>query len=130
MADEGFKRKLTAILNADVVGYSFLMDDNEEATIQTLNIYRNSMTTLIEQHRGRVSELKKCIKRRPNNIMAHRALSTTYALAGRYEEARETWSEVLKIAPNGSVEKVFKVSPFSPDSIERKIAAMHKAGIK
>ena len=54
MADEGFKRKLTAILNADVVGYSLLMDDNEEATIQTLNSYRNSMTTLIEQHRGRV----------------------------------------------------------------------------
>ena len=54
MADEGFKRKLTAILNADVVGYSRLMDDSEEATLQTLNTYRNSMTTLIEQHRGRV----------------------------------------------------------------------------
>jgi adenylate cyclase len=54
MADEGFKRKLTAILNADVVGYSRLMDDSEEATIQTLNTYRNSMSTLIEQHRGRV----------------------------------------------------------------------------
>jgi adenylate cyclase len=57
MAEEGFKRKLTAILNADVVGYSRLMDDNEEATIQTLNIYRNSMTTLIEQHRGRVVDM-------------------------------------------------------------------------
>jgi adenylate cyclase len=30
------------------------MDDSEEATIQTLNIYRHSMTALIEQHRGRV----------------------------------------------------------------------------
>ena len=54
MADEGFKRKLTAILNADVVGYSRLMDDSEEATIQTLNSYRNSMTALIGEHRGRV----------------------------------------------------------------------------
>jgi adenylate cyclase len=54
MADEGFKRKLTAILSADVVGYSRLMEDNEEATIQTLNTYRNSMSTLIQQHRGRV----------------------------------------------------------------------------
>jgi len=54
MAEEGFKRKLTAILSADVVGYSRLMEDNEEATIQTLNTYRNSMTTLIQQHRGRV----------------------------------------------------------------------------
>jgi adenylate cyclase len=54
MADEGFKRKLAAILSADVEGYSRLMDDSEEATIQTLNTYRNSMSTLIEQHRGRV----------------------------------------------------------------------------
>jgi TolB-like protein/class 3 adenylate cyclase/Flp pilus assembly protein TadD len=51
---EAFKRKLTAILSADVVGYSRLMEDNEEATIQTLNTYRNSMTTLVQQHRGRV----------------------------------------------------------------------------
>ncbi len=54
MVGEGFKRKLTAILNADVVGYSRLMDDSEEATIQTLNMYRTSMTELIEEHRGRV----------------------------------------------------------------------------
>jgi class 3 adenylate cyclase len=32
MAEEGFKRRLAAILNADVVGYSRLMEDNEEAT--------------------------------------------------------------------------------------------------
>jgi TolB-like protein/class 3 adenylate cyclase/Flp pilus assembly protein TadD len=54
MAEEGFKRKLTAILSADVVGYSRLMEDNEEATIQTINTYRNSISTLIQQHRGRV----------------------------------------------------------------------------
>jgi adenylate cyclase len=57
MADEGFKRKLTTILSADVVGYSRLMEDKEEATIQTLNAYRNSMSTLIEQHRGRVVDM-------------------------------------------------------------------------
>ena len=50
MAQEGSKRKLTAILSADVVGYSRLMDDNEEATIRTLNIYCASMTTLIQKH--------------------------------------------------------------------------------
>jgi len=33
MAQEGFKRKLAAILSAVVVGYSRLMGDNEEATI-------------------------------------------------------------------------------------------------
>lgn len=54
MAQESFKRKLTAMLSADVVGYSPLMDDNEEATIRTLNTYRASMTTLIQQYIGRV----------------------------------------------------------------------------
>jgi TolB-like protein/class 3 adenylate cyclase/cytochrome c-type biogenesis protein CcmH/NrfG len=54
VTQEGFKRKLTAILSADVVGYSRLMDDNEEATVRTLNVYRDSMRALIQQHRGRV----------------------------------------------------------------------------
>src|SRR5439155_19524222 len=48
------ERKLTAILSADVKGYSRLMGEDEEATIRTLTTYRKVMTTLIEQHRGRV----------------------------------------------------------------------------
>ena len=54
MADEGFKRKLAAILSADVEGYSRLMDDNEEATVGTLKTYRTAMADLIQQFRGRV----------------------------------------------------------------------------
>ncbi len=54
---EAFKRKLSAILSADVVGYSRLMEDNEEATIQALNTYRHSISTLIQQHRGRVIDM-------------------------------------------------------------------------
>jgi class 3 adenylate cyclase len=33
MAIQGVKRKLTAILSADVEGYSRLMGDNETATV-------------------------------------------------------------------------------------------------
>ncbi|MGD2186935.1 MAG: adenylate/guanylate cyclase domain-containing protein, partial [Desulfobacterales bacterium] len=54
MADEGFKRKLTAILSADAVDYSRLMGDNEEATVRTLNTYREVFTSLIQQHNGQV----------------------------------------------------------------------------
>lgn len=39
MADGGFKRTLTAILSADVEGYSRLMGDDEEATARTLKSY-------------------------------------------------------------------------------------------
>jgi len=49
-----YKRKLAAILCADVQGYSRLMTDDEQATIRTLTAYREAMTTLIQTHRGRV----------------------------------------------------------------------------
>jgi adenylate cyclase len=54
MAEENFKRKLTAILSADVEGYSRLMGEDEDATIRTLTTYRELMSTLIHKHRGRV----------------------------------------------------------------------------
>jgi len=54
MTQEGFKRKLTAILSADVAGYSRLMADDEAATVKTLATYREVMASLIKQHRGRV----------------------------------------------------------------------------
>jgi len=54
MADECYKRKLTAILSADVAGYSRLMREDEEATVRTLTAYQNVLTPLIQQYRGRV----------------------------------------------------------------------------
>ena len=54
MTEQGFKRKLTAILSADVEGYSRLMGDDEAATIRTLTAYKTAMTTLVKQNRGRV----------------------------------------------------------------------------
>jgi adenylate cyclase len=54
MAQEGLKRKLAAVLNADVKEYSRLMREDETATIRTLTVYREVMTSLIKQHHGRV----------------------------------------------------------------------------
>ncbi|MCJ7685603.1 MAG: hypothetical protein MUO68_15075 [Desulfobacteraceae bacterium] len=54
MATEDFKRKLSCILSTDVKGYSRLMGEDEAATVKTLTSYRNIMSTLIKQHRGRV----------------------------------------------------------------------------
>lgn len=48
------ERRLTNILSADVYGYSRLMGLDEAGTLATLNAYRNAMTDLIAQHRGRV----------------------------------------------------------------------------
>jgi adenylate cyclase len=54
MTKEGFKRKLAAILSADAEGYSRLMGDDEVSTIHTLTIHKESISSLIKQHRGRV----------------------------------------------------------------------------
>jgi len=54
MATNGVKRKLAAILSADVKGYSRLMGEDEEATVRTLTAYREVMASLIQQFRGRV----------------------------------------------------------------------------
>ncbi len=47
-------RKLSAILSADVKGYSLLMTNDEASTIKTLKEYRNIMSELIKHHSGRV----------------------------------------------------------------------------
>ena len=47
-------RKLTAIMSADVKGYSLLISDDEIHTIETLKKYRQIMSDLIINHSGRV----------------------------------------------------------------------------
>jgi len=54
MTAQEVKRKLTAILSADVRGYSRLMGIDEEGTLRTLTAYREVMATFIQQHQGRV----------------------------------------------------------------------------
>jgi len=54
MAEEGFKRKLAAILIADVIGYSRLMRDDEEATVRDIAAHRVLISDIVQQHHGRV----------------------------------------------------------------------------
>jgi adenylate cyclase len=54
MTTQEFKRKLTAILSADVKSYSRLMGADEEATVRTLQAYKAVMASSIRHHRGRV----------------------------------------------------------------------------
>src|SRR5262247_2622499 len=48
------RRKLAAILSADVVGYSRLMAANETATVETLKAYRDIIARLVVRRGGRV----------------------------------------------------------------------------
>ena len=50
----GMRRRLAAILSADVAEYSRLMEEDEEATIRTVTAYRDVIASLVQQHHGRV----------------------------------------------------------------------------
>jgi adenylate cyclase len=56
MADENYRYKLTAIMSADLAGYSRLMGDDEVATIITLKSYRQLITEKIQAFYGSVVE--------------------------------------------------------------------------
>ena len=46
MSPQELERKLTAILSADVAGYSRLMDEDDDATVRTLTDYRERMAVI------------------------------------------------------------------------------------
>jgi adenylate cyclase len=54
MTSQEVKRKLAAVLSADVRGYSRLMAEDEEWTVRTLKVYKDIMGNLVHQYRGRV----------------------------------------------------------------------------
>src|SRR3989442_12587067 len=76
------ERKLTAILSADVKGYSRLMGEDEEATIRTLTAYRDVFATGIHQHSGRGVES-------PGDTLLAEFASAVDAVQGAVEIQRE-----------------------------------------
>ena len=54
MADENYRRKLTAILSADVAGYSRFMREDEDTTFRNLKAYRKLVSKNITAFKGRV----------------------------------------------------------------------------
>jgi len=57
MIQEGFKRKLTVVLSADVVGYSRLMEAEDMTTVRNLRESQKLIASHISQYRGRVVDL-------------------------------------------------------------------------
>ncbi len=53
-AQPALERRLATILSSDVAGYSRMMGNNEEATVQTLRGHRAVFDMLLKQHHGRI----------------------------------------------------------------------------
>ena len=75
-------RKLTAILDADVEGYSRLMGDDEAATVRTRAAHGELIAEVVGRHHGRVVDFTG------DNLLAEFA-SVVDAVTGAIEIQRE-----------------------------------------
>jgi len=92
MNEERAKRKLTAILSADVKGYSRLMGEDEAATVKTLKAYREVFSSLVQKYRGRVVDSPG------DNILAEfvSAVDAVECAVRIQEELREKNAQLLE----------------------------------
>ena len=68
MADNQLKRRLSALINADVVGYSRLMAEDELATVRSLTACRQKIGDVIGEHGGRLVDFAKFDTARPIHV--------------------------------------------------------------
>ena len=77
-----------------------------------------------------VTALKQRLERNPNSETSYALLASCYGHLGRIAESRAAWAEVMRIAPNFSIERQRRILPFkNPDDFERRVEGMRKAGL-
>jgi len=126
---------------AAILCYSAKVDESIPLFRQALRLnpmppnvyYRHFVAAL--RHSGQYDEaivlMKKAIEREPNDLIAYIAITSTFVMAGRMDEARAAAKEVLRINPGFSVERYEKTLPFKDKTEkDRVIDALRKAGLK
>jgi adenylate cyclase len=114
MSSQDFKRTLKGILSADVAGYSRLMGEDEAATINTLEAYKELISLLIKQHRGRI------IDSPGDNLLADFS-SVVDAVACAVEIQKELKSRNADLPENRRMK--FSICINLGDVIERKVGS-------
>ena len=98
MATERVERRLTAILAADVAGYSRLMGADEEGTLARLEAHRRELIDpKIAEHRGRI------VKTTGDGLLAEFA-SVVDAVRSAVEIQRETTKRNADVLPDRRIE--------------------------
>ena len=76
-----------------------------------------------------IAALKQRLERHPTSN-SYALLASCYGHLGRIAEARAAWAEVMRIAPDFSVERRRRILPFkNPDMFEYRLEGMRKAGL-
>jgi TolB-like protein len=77
-----------------------------------------------------VAALKQRLERNPNSETSYALLAACYGHLGKTAESRAAWAEVMRIAPDFSIERRRRILPFkNPDMFEHRIEGMRKAGL-
>ena len=77
-----------------------------------------------------ITALKQRLERNPNSETSYALLAACYGHLSRIAESRAAWAEVMRIAPNFSIDRRRRILPFkNPDEFERRIEGMRKAGL-
>jgi adenylate cyclase len=85
----------------------------------------------VGQHEDAINACQEAIRRQPNNMFVHLILAATYIMNGQQEEAQIEASEVLRINPRFSVERLAKVRQhIDPENTDRFVNALRKPGLK
>ena len=120
MAESRVHRKLTAILSADVVGYSKLMADDEAATVDTIKQYRAAVGHVIERHEGRI------VNAPGDNILAEFA-SAVEAVHGAVEIQKSIEGRNVELSDDRRMH--FRVGVNLGDVIEEDDGAIYGDGV-
>jgi adenylate cyclase len=87
--------------------------------------------SVARQYEEALAVLQSASLRNPNSSPPHLFLAISYSELGRDAEARAEVAELLRINPKFSLEGVKRVSAFkNPEDLERRLAALRKAGLK
>ncbi len=82
------------------------------------------------QYDTAVATLKLRLERNPNSQTSYALLASCYGHLGKLAEAQAAWGELMKIAPDFSMERRRRVLPFrSPEMFEHRLDGMRKAGL-
>ena len=77
-----------------------------------------------------VTVLKQRHGRNPDSATSYALLASCYGHLGRIAESQAAWAEVMRIAPDFSIERQRRTLPYkNPDDFERRVEGMRKAGL-
>ena len=77
-----------------------------------------------------VATLKQRLELNPNSATSYALLASCYGHLDRIDEARAAWAEVMRIAPDFSIERRRRTLPYkNPADFEFRVEGMRKAGL-